>query len=279
MRHYFVALTLAVSFLVATNANAAMILSSDLVNGNGGQWVDQGWNETVGGYQQSGLTELFRVTIAGHSNHLYITNVNSDVLGVNAPFVHPGSAGGNVNGTIRKDNVGQNAANSTSRAHSTFTSNGLTVTLQEGARRNPSGRQFNSPYTLSITTPDTWVYDSFDIVFNAQNNYWNNNGLPSDFNSGNGWGNTDLDFDNFNTTFTTWHQFGTFVTDYNRWMHFDLAIMGFYQEWVETERWVENWVWVPTNDGGGHPIPEPGTLAMLGLGLAGLGVARRRMKK
>ena len=252
MQKHFITLAVAVTFLFAANAKADLMTT-------GGTW------------ETSDVAELFQITIAGPASNLYITNVRSSVLSVDvytdywAPGYNP--QGGSGAGQILKD------TNSAGWASSSFTNdNGFTVSLNEGQRRlnwNFWGTRadVHYPYTLSIDAPETWMFDSVSIEFSSYTE------ATSDFNNGSGWGKLDLDFNNWETSFMTWAEgagaFGILGDNFphNRWLDFTITFNG------------ARLIWVENDSNGGHPIPEPGTLAVLGLGLAGLGVARRRMKK
>ena len=288
-KNYFIGLALAVMFLFATNARAD-VLNIDGTNykrENGVWYVDEG-SFGDAGYTVSDVGKLFSVTIAGNSSNLYITNVYSDVLGVDV-YKPYGEAGGSGNGQIMKN------TNSSGQATSSFTNGALTVVLSEGNKNSnwhAAGTKvdYSYPYTLDVTALADWTYSGYGIVFSEFNHV--ENGKYSDFNGTNnldtGWGNTTLTFTDWDTKFTTWAQdsgafwIATDPADINRWLDFTISLYGTYQEYYDnTEVWFSNWVEIdydPTANGDAS-TPEPATLAVLGLGLIGVGLAARRRNK
>lgn len=79
-------------------------------------------------------------------------------------------------------------------------------------------------------------------------------------------------FDTFNSSGSGWwtDTFNGQVMGEGWWSSFSSS------SWTDHGTWAN--VWDSTGGGGTSPTPEPSTYGMLGLGLAGLGLARRKMK-
>ena len=259
-KNNIIVLALAASFLVATNVRADFVnltFTTDRTNYLGGVHGSD-WNFTsVGKHDGQGNGN-------GGPWTQWAFNIENEL-------------GDKTTGSIFSDNFNGNGKNGEGRGTAAVNTTNGTASMSHNSANN---------FTISFT--DSFV-DSFYIAltpwssysaadaFNLTVNYWDSNNV--------------LQTEKFNQTFTDSTPFLGFILDGGAFLEsvwlgsigtpnngYNITGMGFGNNGFNT---FYPEIILPPSDGGGSDVttPEPATLAMIGLGLAGLGIARRRMKK